>query len=192
MQGRAIEVRAHRLAEGVASFELWQAMAGDIAAGDTFTVTAGCDKLFATCQAKFANAENFRGFPHMPGNDFVLSYAIAGDGNDDGGGVSAAASVEASGPMPLPDADDAHRRTCDRHRDAIVAEATSWLGTPYRHQASLKGVGCDCLGLLRGVWRAFHGDEPEAMPAYTPDWAEATGRRDAGRSGRAASRGDPL
>ena len=55
---------------------------GDIAAGDTFTVTAGCDKLFSTCQAKFANAVNFRGFPHMPGNDFVLSYARAGDGND--------------------------------------------------------------------------------------------------------------
>ena len=81
-EGRAIEVRAHRVADGVASFELWQAMAGAIAAGDTFTVTAGCDKLFATCQAKFANGPNFRGFPHMPGNDFVLSYALAGDGND--------------------------------------------------------------------------------------------------------------
>ncbi len=54
-------------------------MAGDIAAGDTFAVTAGCDKLFSTCQAKFANGVNFRGFPHMPGNDFVLSYARAGD-----------------------------------------------------------------------------------------------------------------
>ncbi len=81
-QGRAIEVRAHRVADGVASVELWQAMAGTIQPGDTFTVTAGCDKLFATCQAKFANAVNFRGFPHMPGNDFVLSYARAGDGND--------------------------------------------------------------------------------------------------------------
>ena len=80
--GRAIEVRGHRLADGIASVELWQAMAGDIAAGDRFTVTAGCDKLFSTCQAKFTNAENFRGFPHMPGNDFVLSYARAGDGND--------------------------------------------------------------------------------------------------------------
>jgi NlpC/P60 family putative phage cell wall peptidase len=58
---------------------------------------------------------------------------------------------------------------------AIVAEALSWVGTPYRHQASLKGVGCDCLGLIRGVWRAFYGPEPEAMPAYTPDWAEARG-----------------
>jgi NlpC/P60 family putative phage cell wall peptidase len=59
--------------------------------------------------------------------------------------------------------------------DAIVAEARSWIGTPYRHQASLKGVGCDCLGLVRGVWRAFHAGEPEPMPAYAPDWAEATG-----------------
>jgi NlpC/P60 family putative phage cell wall peptidase len=49
------------------------------------------------------------------------------------------------------------------------------LGTPYRHQASLKGVGCDCLGLLRGVWRACLGDEPEQAPGYTPDWAEAAG-----------------
>ena len=60
-------------------------------------------------------------------------------------------------------------------RAAIVAEALSWVGTPYRHQASLKGVGCDCLGLIRGVWRAFYGGEPETMPAYTPDWAEAKG-----------------
>ena len=59
--------------------------------------------------------------------------------------------------------------------DRIVAEARTWIGTPYRHQASLKGVGCDCLGLLRGVWRALHGNEPEMPPAYAPDWAEATG-----------------
>ncbi len=56
----------------------------------------------------------------------------------------------------------------------IVAEARSWIGTPYRHQASLKGVGCDCLGLVRGVWRALYGDEPERAPGYSPDWAEAT------------------
>ncbi|WP_237155555.1 NlpC/P60 family protein [Oryzibacter oryziterrae] len=59
--------------------------------------------------------------------------------------------------------------------DDIVREALTWLGTPYRHQASLKGVGCDCLGLVRGVWRACIGPEPETMPAYTPDWAEANG-----------------
>ena len=58
---------------------------------------------------------------------------------------------------------------------AIVAEARSWIGTPYQHRASLKGVGCDCLGLVRGVWRACVGEEPEAVPAYAPDWAEASG-----------------
>lgn len=47
----------------------------------------------------------------------------------------------------------------------------SWLGTPYHHQASAKGVGCDCLGLVRGVWRALYGDEPEAMPGYSRDWS---------------------
>jgi NlpC/P60 family putative phage cell wall peptidase len=58
-------------------------------------------------------------------------------------------------------------------RTIIVAETRSWIGTPYRHQASLKGVGCDCLGLVRGVWRELYGAEPEAMPAYARDWAEA-------------------
>lgn len=58
----------------------------------------------------------------------------------------------------------------------IVAAARGWIGTPYRHQASLKGVGCDCLGLLRGIWRETVGPEPEAPGAYTPDWAEAGAR----------------
>ena len=58
---------------------------------------------------------------------------------------------------------------------AIVAEARAWIGTPYRHQASAKGVGCDCLGLVRGVWRGLYGEEPEAVPPYRPDWAEMGG-----------------
>jgi NlpC/P60 family putative phage cell wall peptidase len=58
-------------------------------------------------------------------------------------------------------------------REDIVAEARAWIGTPYRHQASLKGVGCDCLGLVRGVWRGLLGEEPERAPPYSPDWAEA-------------------
>lgn len=61
-------------------------------------------------------------------------------------------------------------------RATIVAEARSWIGTPYQHQTSLRGVGCDCLGLVRGVWRALHGGEPETPPPYTPDWAEAHAR----------------
>ena len=60
----------------------------------------------------------------------------------------------------------------------VVEEAQSWIGTPYRHQASLKGVGCDCLGLVRGVWRALYGGEPEALKPYSPDWAEL-GKEDA-------------
>jgi NlpC/P60 family putative phage cell wall peptidase len=60
-------------------------------------------------------------------------------------------------------------------RSQIVAEARAWIGTPYRHQASLKGVGCDCLGLVRGVWRALVGLEPQAPPPYSRDWAEASG-----------------
>lgn len=61
-------------------------------------------------------------------------------------------------------------------RSVVIAEARTWIGTPYHHQASLKGVGCDCLGLLRGVWREVVGAEPEAPPAYSRDWAEALGR----------------
>ncbi|MEW6121371.1 MAG: NlpC/P60 family protein [Pseudomonadota bacterium] len=58
-------------------------------------------------------------------------------------------------------------------RAAIVAEARAWIGTPYLHRASVRGAGADCLGLVRGVWRAVLGPEPEALPPYAPDWAEA-------------------
>lgn len=61
--------------------------------------------------------------------------------------------------------------------DLIVAAARGWIGTPYVHQASCRGGGADCLGLLRGVWREVLGEEPETVPAYTPDWSEA-GRRE--------------
>jgi len=59
--------------------------------------------------------------------------------------------------------------------DDIVAIARGWIGTPYVHQASVQGAGSDCLGLLRGVWRELHGEEPETAPPYSPDWAEASG-----------------
>lgn len=60
-------------------------------------------------------------------------------------------------------------------RAGVVAAARAWIGTPYVHQASVRGAGTDCLGLVRGVWRDLFGAEPEAPPAYTPDWAEASG-----------------
>ena len=60
----------------------------------------------------------------------------------------------------------------------IVAEARGWIGTPYVHQGSARGAGTDCLGLLRGVWRALYGEEPAPVPAYTQDWAEPSGREE--------------
>lgn len=59
--------------------------------------------------------------------------------------------------------------------DDVVAAARSWIGTPYHHQASLKGVGTDCLGLIRGVWRDLYGTEAERPPGYSRDWGEASG-----------------
>ena len=60
-------------------------------------------------------------------------------------------------------------------RDRALDEARGWIGTPYRHRASVKGEGCDCLGLVRGVWRGLYGAEPEGLPPYSPDWAERGG-----------------
>jgi NlpC/P60 family putative phage cell wall peptidase len=57
----------------------------------------------------------------------------------------------------------------------VVRIARRWVGTPYLHQASCRGAGTDCLGLLRGVWRELYGSEPEAVPAYTADWSEPAG-----------------
>lgn len=54
----------------------------------------------------------------------------------------------------------------------VVQHARGWLGTPYVHQASARGAGTDCLGLLRGVWCELYGSEPEQVPAYTADWSE--------------------
>jgi NlpC/P60 family putative phage cell wall peptidase len=57
----------------------------------------------------------------------------------------------------------------------VVDEARGWIGTPYQHQASCRGAGCDCLGLIRGIWRMLFGREPELPPAYSMDWSEPQG-----------------
>lgn len=88
--GFACEVKAHGAADGAASLQLWQAAPAPIAVGDAFTVTAGCDKSFATCQVKFGNGINFRGFPHLPGNDFIVGgvgSSTPGAGPFDGGSL---------------------------------------------------------------------------------------------------------
>ena len=59
----------------------------------------------------------------------------------------------------------------------VITTALSWLGTPYHDQASLRGVGCDCLGLARGIWREMVGNEPFPIPPYSRDWGE-TGPRE--------------
>lgn len=59
--------------------------------------------------------------------------------------------------------------------DRVMTVARSWLGTPYHHQAAVKGAGCDCLGLIRGVYREVAGREPETPPPYSRDWGEMRG-----------------
>lgn len=78
--GFVTEVKHH--AAGV--LHLWQRPPAPVSIGDTLTVIAGCDKRFSTCRDRFANTVNFRGFPHMPGNDFVVSIAVPGEGGNDG------------------------------------------------------------------------------------------------------------
>jgi uncharacterized phage protein (TIGR02218 family) len=80
----AVEVKVHRVAADGVTIELWQAMPEETAEGDAFTVTAGCDKRFATCRDRFNNSVNFRGFPHIPGNDFVVSYPNPGEPGNKG------------------------------------------------------------------------------------------------------------
>ncbi|KRE17778.1 beta tubulin [Bosea sp. Root381] len=85
--GFATEVKRHAAAGGAGALQLWQAPPAAIAPGDTFTVSPGCDKSFATCRAKFGNGSNFRGFPHIPGNDFIIGGVRLGDGGLDGGSL---------------------------------------------------------------------------------------------------------
>ena len=69
---------------------------------------------------------------------------------------------------------------------AVLVIARTWLGTPYLHQSSVQGVGCDCLGLARGIWRALHGEELWEVPPYSRDWGEAGRREVLGDAARAA------
>ncbi len=85
--GWSIEVRRHRAAPGGAELDLWREAALALSPGDAFTVAAGCDRRFETCRDRFANVARFRGFPHMPGNDFVMRGARQGEAGMDGGSL---------------------------------------------------------------------------------------------------------
>lgn len=76
--GQAIEVKSHGKAGGVVTIEIWSRARLPLTPAQTFTITAGCDKRVETCQAKFANVANFRGFPDMPGNDFLTAIRRPG------------------------------------------------------------------------------------------------------------------
>lgn len=87
-EGRRIEAKTHRVGASGAEIDLWQPMRLALAAGDGFEIRAGCDKQFSTCRAKFANGPNFRGFPHMPGNDFAISYPVRGETANNGASLA--------------------------------------------------------------------------------------------------------
>ena len=82
--GIAADIESHSKADGLATVRFWLPLAAVPAPGDGFTITAGCDKTFSTCKAKFDNVANYRGFPHMPGADFAYGYAD-GETEHDGG-----------------------------------------------------------------------------------------------------------
>ena len=67
-------VKVDEAKNGTRRFELWETLRAPLAAGDTIRVEAGCDKRAATCRTKFDNLLNFRGFPTIPGEDWLLSY----------------------------------------------------------------------------------------------------------------------
>lgn len=82
-QGTVAEVKSHLLANGIVTIDLWLAPSLPVVIGDQFSIVAGCDKRAETCRLKFANLLNFRGFPHMPGDDFANGYR-SGGGHDGG------------------------------------------------------------------------------------------------------------
>ncbi|MBV1702651.1 MAG: DUF2163 domain-containing protein [Hyphomicrobiales bacterium] len=86
-QGAPFIVKQHSIMGNLAAITLWQPTARPILPGDNFQISAGCDKFFATCENKFANGVNFRGFPHMPGNDQILSFPNQADLAMDGGSL---------------------------------------------------------------------------------------------------------
>jgi uncharacterized phage protein (TIGR02218 family) len=82
--GFTVEIAAAAASPDGVRLSLWQASPEPLAPGDAVSVTVGCDKAFATCRDRFANAANFRGFPHMPGIDRILSVPVPGEGGHDG------------------------------------------------------------------------------------------------------------
>ena len=71
-------------ADGSRLIELWQRLGANPVAGDRVRIEPGCDKRAGTCRLKFDNFLNFRGFPHIPGEDWMVSYPVQSGTNDGG------------------------------------------------------------------------------------------------------------
>ena len=83
--GTKSEVKGHfKQSETISVISIWQHLGSPMQAGDQFKITAGCDKTFGTCKLKFSNQINFRGFPHIPGNDFIIKSPNQDDSSQDG------------------------------------------------------------------------------------------------------------
>jgi uncharacterized phage protein (TIGR02218 family) len=82
--GRRLDIKRHRSFAASARIDFWQAPKYPIAPGEVIKLTPGCDKQLLTCRDKFANTMNFRGFPNMPGNDFIVAVAAQSDPNNNG------------------------------------------------------------------------------------------------------------
>lgn len=77
-------VKNDRLTLAGRTVELWQSLGADVAAGDLMRLEAGCDKRTETCKFKFNNFLNFRGFPDIPGEDWLMAYPTRATVNDGG------------------------------------------------------------------------------------------------------------
>ena len=152
---------------GERQLALLEAPVRPIAAGDDFVVRAGCDKRLETCRDRFANVVEL---PRLP------AHPRPGHGD----------------PLPEPRRRQQRETCCDKPpiRRVVIAAARGWLGTPYHDQASVKGVGCDCLGLVRGVWRELYGAEPLPLPPYSRDWGETGTREPLAEAARHGDAGD--
>lgn len=85
--GAGFAVKLHHSLAGAVELLLWGETVQPLVAGDAFTVTAGCEKSLESCRDRFANTVNFRGFPHMPGNDFAIGRGGVSQGAMDGGSM---------------------------------------------------------------------------------------------------------
>ncbi|MEZ5797284.1 MAG: DUF2163 domain-containing protein [Paracoccaceae bacterium] len=77
-------VKADRIAGAGRRIELWQGLRANVMPGDLVRFMAGCDKRADTCRQRFGNLLNFRGFPHMPGEDWLTAYPRPGQGSSGG------------------------------------------------------------------------------------------------------------